>query len=143
MVPKCQQMLKCQHATKYRRARLGSAGSIPSFLIRDQSVERLRPSSAAAPFGPASTPPVCSSALRMWRRSASSSVHHVVRGDRDVAGRPRCGALQDAPLAQDDGALEDVRQLAHVARPVVGDELIERARIDLVHLPAQAARRTP
>ena len=42
-----------------------SFASIPNFLIRDHSVERLSPSNWAAPLGPASTPPVFASACKM------------------------------------------------------------------------------
>jgi hypothetical protein len=38
---------------------------IPSFFIRKFSVERLSPSSTAAPFGPAITPFVLASTARM------------------------------------------------------------------------------
>ncbi len=90
--------------------------------MRDHTVERLMPSSRAAPCGPASTPPVS------LERPDDVLPFHLLESEEAV-GR-RAGPLQhadmlgedDAALAQDDGAFEDVGELAHVARPVVDDQ---------------------
>ena len=55
----------------------------------------------------------------MCRRSASSSVTTRRRPAGAAVDSARCVGRSTRPLAQDDRALEDVGQLAHVARPVV------------------------
>ena len=65
------------HARCCRRINIqccAAGRSIPSFRIRNWSVDRFIPRLAAAPFGPAMTQFARSSAVMMWRRSASSRV---------------------------------------------------------------------
>ena len=52
---------------------------MPSFCIRDCSVDRLIPKRAAAPFGPATVQLVCSSAATICWRSVSSSTSRMLR----------------------------------------------------------------
>jgi hypothetical protein len=54
---------------------------MPSFFIFQYNIERFIPKRAAAPFGPPTTQPELSKALRMCSRSASASVRSEV-GDR-------------------------------------------------------------
>ena len=86
------------------------------------------PRRAAAPSGPATTPsasrePAGSSLVRLRRRSSRLRAERPQRRRR---GRRRFGGarhlerrdLQDVSSGHDDGALDDVLELADVARPV-------------------------
>src|SRR6202040_2538013 len=89
---------------------------MPSFCIRDCSVERLIPSRVAAPFGPATIQLVCSSAATICWRSASSRTARIFC-------EPPAG-LVDGPraLGEDHRSFDHVLQLTDVARPWVFDQ---------------------
>ena len=108
--------------TRYGRAR---DGATPYFFILPWSVVGLSPSSAAAPPGPYTRPPACESARSMSARTSSSNVPAggALRGGR--SRRPdarRAGSSGSDELGagrEDERALHEVLELAHVAGPVV------------------------
>ena len=102
---------------------------IANFLSRETRVVGFTPSNSAAPPGPWTFPPDCSSAssiLRFshWRRSASVSngpapltYHRRLLACRRAHSRQV--EVQHAVLRQDERAFHRILQLAHVAGPIV------------------------
>ena len=94
---------------------------IPSFCILDCSVVRLIPSLAAAPVAPAITPPDSLSAVRIcWRSISSNCSAGVFGASRRACQRgPEIGErnLELRARRKNDGTLDQVLQLANVARP--------------------------
>jgi hypothetical protein len=97
---------------------------IPSFLMRESSVVGLMPRTSAAPPGPRTRQPVCSSARRMWARSEASSVPTGVFPGADVDARAR--NVKRRAARENHRTLDHVAQLAHVARPRVGLQCLHR-----------------
>src|SRR5262249_44053929 len=83
---------------------------MPSFCMRDGSVDRFNPSREAAPSGPATTQSLFSKAARICWRSASSSASRILpegaaaRLDAGVAG-----AVAGAPFGERRSSLRTVR----------------------------------
>ena len=125
--------------------RLLSPGALdPSLRMRNCRVDRFMPSRAAAPFGPAITQRCARGRARMWRRSACSSVSArpvaPARGLRGVsAPRP---ARPASARREDHRALDQVLQLADVARPVVARQRVHRLRRESSRSPSSSAGRT-
>ena len=129
----------------------GAGRAMPSLRMRNCSVERFIPRRAAAPFGPATTQLLRSSAATMCRRSASSSVSRLParrrlrRAERTsrLGGRsaPQSARRAWAPR-QDHGALDQVLQLADVARPVVAASAPPSSRTGSSRWSSSSAART-
>ena len=103
----------------------GADRVMPSFLSRLRRVLGCRPRIWAAPRGPSMTHWVWRRTVRIWRRStASREESRQVRGRRRGAGGELGVALEVEGGAgrEDDGALQDVLQLADVPGPSIGDE---------------------
>ena len=114
--------------------------------MRDCSVVRRRPSRAAAPAGPLTTPPEARSAARIAAFSTSSSRLSAGRVGRLAAGRRARRRLEerdaeDAVRRQDRRALDHVLQLADVAGPVPVLERVHGFRRNRRRSNASAAAR--
>ena len=119
----------------------------PELAIFDCSVVRFMPNCAAAPAGPPTIQLASSSARRMCSRSASSRVVAV----RAVSTAPGLLSLlqlgerhvEVSTARQDHRALDEVLELADVARPVIARQRVHRASAGIVSMPlVHAAART-
>ncbi len=102
--------------------------SMPSFFMRNCSVERLRPRRSAALPGPATFQLHSASTARMWARSTSSRVPLPAArtSSRAVETSDRVGS-EGRALGEDERALDHVLELAHVAGPCVRRERAHEA----------------
>ena len=111
--------------------------------MRDCRVVRLRPSRAAAPFGPPTIPLASFNACRIRARSAASEISEVRpcgATGRGPANHLRHGNAELRPVAQNHGPLDDVLQFANIARPIVVRERFQRLRWNSLDFPVQTLR---
>ena len=116
---------------------------MPSFFIFELRVVRLRPSLAAAPSSPPIWPFASRSARRIWSRSAAWRVGFSGTASASLLLRRfefRERHVEDRAAGENDGTLEEVLQLADIARPGPAREcvhgLVGNALDDLAHAAA-------
>ena len=109
---------------------------MPSLRIRPRSVLGFRPSASAAPCSPSITQRLWSSTRWIWRRSTSSRVPAAgacagdLRPRRSGRRAERFRRVEQRSARKNRRALDDVLELAHVARPVVARRALEKRRRD-------------
>jgi len=104
-----------------RYERSWDARSIPSFLSRLRRVLGWRPKRVAAPFGPSITQPVCPRTFEdVVTLDIFEGEARAGSGRRDGLAEDVRADLQRGPGREDDGALEDILQLADIAGPEIG-----------------------
>ena len=117
--------------------------AIPSFSIRLRNVLGLRPRSCAAPPPPSIRQRVVSSTVRMCRFSISTSVTPHAADDGSRRRHPGVAERERRARRQDDGALQDVLELADVAGPVVAPRASASRRQGCVSIRLLSARDRP
>ena len=118
---------------------------MPSRCIFECSVVRLSPSRAAAPVGPAMTPPDSLNARRIASRSAWLNVAAGFALDAGAPGH-RLNVLRrehEARARQDHRPLDDVLQLPDIARPAPSLQRVHHLLRDGRNLAPHAPRTLP
>ena len=125
----------------------------PQRLSRERNVFGCRPSRRAAPCSPSMTQRVSISTCSTYERSTSAMVRGVWPSPscgRGVAasggGRREIGQgvqVQHVAAREHDRALDDVLELAHVARPLVSEQPPHRLGRDILDALARLAGVTP